>query len=125
MGIDWEKSFRHYLSKKFKEMMGIELPLDAIGDIVMDFDIDYSVLDLHDLGVLYSLAITVENFETAEKILKEFEKRNCTVKLTLDEKKGCGTVDIYVQPEVEIKKLAINLVVTPDGMMIDWDKENF
>ena len=124
MGIDWEKSLRSYIVKKFKEKLGIDLPLNAIGEIELDFGLDFSEVELKDLGMMYALSIMAEKYEASTNIKKELKKRNCSVKLNLDEKKREGTVNIYL-PKKKVENIQIFLIVTPDGVMVDWDKENF
>lgn len=125
MGIDWEKSLKQYIIKKFKEKLGIDVPLSAIAGIELNFSMDFSDVELRDLGMMYALSIMAENYEATANIDKELKKRNCTVKLNLDEKKGEGTVDIFMTPKQAVENIQINLIVTPDGMMVDWDKEDF
>lgn len=125
MGIDWEKPFKKYIIKKFKKEMNIDLPFDAISTIQMDLNIDFSVLKLKELAMLYSMSIMTENYEQAQKISKELKKRNCILKINIDEKKREGTVDIFLQSQTEVAIVQINLIATPDGMMVDWEKENF
>lgn len=124
MGIDWEKPFRKYLAKKFKENLGIELPPDAIDSITMDFEFgDIANMDVRDLGVLYTLTVMTENFEKTQQIVEEFKSRGMKLNINVDEKKNSGILDITSEESPD-DDIHINLIVTNEGMMIDWEKEN-
>ena len=124
MAINWEESFKKYVAKKFEEVMGMPLPTDAVDEIAMDFDMDLEELDIRDIGMLYCLSLMSERYEDTQRFLTELGVRNYTTKLNLNEKEGVGVVNIY-SPFEPLESIEINLIVTKEGMMIDWEKEEF
>ena len=115
MGINWEKSLKQYLVKKFKEELGYDIEVGDIANIDMDFDLDYSKLAIRDLSMLYSLSITTEKFEATHKILEELKKRNCTVKLNIDEK-DISAEEVANTPKDEVDEVEPGDVVEGHGV---------
>lgn len=123
--IDWENELKHYIKKKFEKLMGIELPLENIKTIQLDLDFDYELLDMEELANIYVFAIMKEDFEEAKEIKKELKSRDCEVKLDINEKDKTGVLYVHYKPELELESITIHLKILPDGMMIDFDKNNF
>lgn len=122
MAIDWQDELKKYVVRKHKELTGEELPLEAITDITIDFDVDFKDLSINDLGNMYSFSLMMEKYEFAEKVHNELKLRGCKVDINLDESRKTGMVNIYTQPNVSVEKIEINLKILPNGLMVDFDK---
>jgi len=121
--VNWEDELKRFLAKKFKEVVGEDMPLENIHMIQVDFDLNLSQLSVKDLGQVYGFAIMKEDFEQAKKIAEELEIRHCKIDIEIDEKKCIGNINIYQLPVTGTAFLSIPLKVYPDGMMIDFEKE--
>jgi hypothetical protein len=122
--IKWKEEFKKYLAKKFNEKMGFEINPQNIHSIEINTEIKIDLLSIEDLAFTYAFAIMDENFEQAKFINDEFTKRNCEIKINIDEKNHSGTIDVYQLPEINCALLSVQLKVLPDGMMIDFEKQN-
>lgn len=121
--VNWEDELKRFLAKKFKEVIGTDIPIENIHTIEMNVDLDLSQLSVKDLGQIYGFAIMKEDFEQAKRIADELEIRHCTISIDIDEKKRVGNINIYQQPVTNVAYLSIPLKVYSDGMMIDFEKE--
>jgi hypothetical protein len=121
--VNWEDELKRFLAKKFKEVIGTDIPLENIHTIEMNVDLNLSQLSVEDLGQIYGFAIMKEDFEQAKKVAEELEIRHCTISIDIDEKKHVGSINIYQLPVTDTVFLAIPLKVYPDGMIIDFEKE--
>jgi len=61
--VNWESELKRYLAKKFKEIMGEEIPLENIHAVEVDFNLTLSALTISELGNIYAFAIMKEDFE--------------------------------------------------------------
>lgn len=123
--VDWENELKKYLAKKFEAIMGESIPIENIHTIEMNVDLDLSdsTLTIEDLANIYAFAIMKEDFEYAKAIADELAKRNCEIKIDVDEKNKVGTINLYVKPETAVAYIDIKMKILPDGMMIDFEKE--
>ena len=121
--VNWESEFKRYLAKKFKEVIGEELPIENISTIKVNMDIDITLLTIKELALIYAWAIMQENYEQAEIVKQELTKRNGKIEFDIDEKTKTGTINVYIVPKTSITCVDIKIKVLPDGMMIDFDKE--
>ena len=123
--INWKDELKRYIARKVKEMTGEDVPLGHIHTVEIHTDIDYSSMSIKYLASTYAFAIMKEDFEDAKKVADELEKRDIEIKIETDESKHTGSINFYMKPQVSIPYLDIKLKVLPDGMMIDFEKENF
>jgi len=123
--VNWKDELKRYIARKVKETTGEDVPLDHIHTIEIHADLDYSSMSIKDLASIYAFAIMKEDFEDAKKVANELEKRDIEIKIETDESKHTGSINFYMKPQVSIPYLDIKLKVLPDGMMIDFEKENF
>ncbi len=121
--VNWEDELKRYLAKKFKEIVGEDMPLENIRMVQLNADLNLPQLSVKDLARIYGFAIMKEDFEQAKKIAEELETRHCKIEIDIDEKKHTGTINIYQLPVANTSYLTIPLKVYPDGMMIDFEKE--
>jgi hypothetical protein len=77
------------------------------------------------LANIYSFAIMKEDFEDAKKIADELHKRDIEIKIETDDKKKTGVINFYLKPQVSIPYVDIKMKILPDGMIVDFEKENF
>ena len=123
--INWEDELKRYIARKFKEIMGEDIPLEHIHTIELNVDLDLPALSIKDLASIYSFAIMKEDFEEAKKIADELQKRDVEIKIETDDKKKTGVINFYLKPQISIPYLDIKMKILPDGMMVDFEKENF
>jgi len=123
--VDWEKELRKYIAKKIKEKLGFDVNPDEISTLEINTDIDLTLLDIEELAMVYAFAIMREDFEHAKNISDELKTRDCEIKIDIDEKSKSGAINVYMKPKTEVAYLDIKLKVLPDGMMIDFDKQEF
>jgi predicted RNase H-related nuclease YkuK (DUF458 family) len=123
--VNWENELKKYIARKVHDIMGVEIPVENILTFELNLDLDLPTLTIEELGYIYAFAIMKENFEQAKAISEELANRNCEIKLDIDEKSKTGVINLYVKPEVAIAYIDIQMKVLPDGLMIDFEKENF
>jgi hypothetical protein len=123
--VNWEDELKRYIARKFKETMGEDIPLDHIYTLELNVDLDLPSLSIHDLASIYSFAIMKEDFEEAKKIADELQKRDCEIRIETDDKNKTGVINFYIKPQVSIPYLDIKMKILPDGMMVDFNKEDF
>jgi len=124
MSVNWETSFKKYIARIFKKEMGFDMDVNNISKIIINTDVDLSLISLYELGWIYAFSIMQENFEQSNLVKEELKKRNCEIDLYINEMTKEGVIDLYIQPKTETKCLEIKLKVLPDGLMIDFDKED-
>ncbi|MFW6246552.1 MAG: hypothetical protein ACOC22_00050 [bacterium] len=119
MSTDWNEDLKKYVVRKHKELTGEDLPIEAISDVNIDFDVDFNDLSDHDLGNMYSFALMMEKYEFAKKIDTELKLRGCTIDLDLNEEKKNGVINI----QTKSKSIIIDMEVLPSGcLMVDFNK---
>jgi len=123
--VNWEKEFKNYIAKKVKETLGFEIDAQNIGALSVNTNIDLTLLDIEELAMVYAFAIMREDFEQAKIISDELETRNCDIKIDINDDNKTGAINVYLRPEVSVAYLDIKLRVLPDGMIIDFEKQNF
>jgi hypothetical protein len=123
--LNWKDELKRYIAKKVKEMTGKDVPLDHIHTVEVNTELDYSSMSIKDLSSIYAFAIMKEDFEDAKKVANELKKRNIKIKIETDENNQSGSINFYLKPEMSTPYIDIKMKVLPDGMMIDFEKENF
>lgn len=123
--IDWETELRKYIAKKIKKTIGLDVSPEEIMTVEVNTDIDLTALEIEDLALVYAFAIMREDFEQAKIISDELNTRNCEVKIDVDDFNKTGIINVYKQPETSIAYVDIKLKVLPDGMIIDFEEQNF
>ena len=117
---DWQDELKKYVIRKHKQLTGFDLPIEAISEVNIDFEVDFEDLSIKDLGNMYSFALMMEKYEFAQEIDEELKSRNCKVEVEFDEEKKTGFVNITVLPKEEL--IEINMKIIPTGVMVDFDK---
>jgi hypothetical protein len=110
--VNWETDLKKYIAKKLSKIKGFNINPDEIKGFRVNTDIDISKLDIRELATIYAFAIMQENFEQANAIVEEFARKNCEVKIDVDDFKKTGNIDVHMK-------------ILPDGMIMDFEKENF
>lgn len=123
--VNWESELKRYLAKKFKEIMGEEIPLENIHAVEVDFNLTLSALTISELGNIYAFAIMKEDFEQAKKLAEELEKRKHSIKIEIDDVKRVGSINVYKKSRAKVKKpvVSVPIKVYPDGMIVDFEKQ--
>lgn len=122
--VNWEDEFKRSLARKFKEVTGLEIPVENILTFPMDVKLDLKEMSYMDLGRMYAFAITKEDYEQALEIKNELLNRDARIELNVDEPNKRATIDMYIQPVTTIKSIEIKMKILPEGMMIDFDNED-
>jgi len=123
--VEWEKEFKKYIANKFREKLGFNIDPHDIKKLEVNTNIDLTQLLVDELAMVYAFAIMREDFEQAKVIADELETRNCEVKIDVDDANKSGAINIYLKPEVSIPYLDIKMKILPDGMIIDFEKQQF
>ena len=123
--VNWEDEFKRYVARKMKGTLGMEVNPNEINVIRVNTDIDLKLLTIEELATVYAFAIMREDFEYAKTVADEFDTRNCDVKIDMDDASKTGAINIYLRPNVATAYIDVKMKLLPDGMMIDWDKQNF
>ena len=123
--VDWEMELKKYIAKKMKNTVGLDVSPAEIQAIKVNTDIDLTSLEIEDLALVYAFAIMEEDFEHAKTISDELNTRNCEVKIDIDDFKKTGVINVYKQPETSIVYVDVKLKILPDGMIIDFENQNF
>lgn len=124
--LNWQDELKRYIAKQVKEKTGAEIPIGNIKTVELHVDIDLTKLKIKELAYMYAFAIMKEDFEYAKVIAEQIVKNNHRVEIETDDSKRIGSVNVYKNTKRKSKPVAqVSLKVLPDGMMIDFDKEQF
>jgi len=123
--VNWESELKRYLAKKFKEIMGEEIPLENIHAVEVDFNLTLSALTISELGNIYAFAIMKEDFEQAKKLSEQLEKKGYNIKIETDDVKRVGSINVYKKSRTKVKKpvVTVPMKIYPDGMIVDFEKQ--
>lgn len=123
--VNWESELKRYIAKKFKEMMGEEIPLENIHTIEVEMNLNLSGLTISELGNIYAFAIMKEDFEHAKKLAAYLNKKGFKIKIETDDVKKIGNINIYKKSRAKVKKpeVIIPIKIYPDGMIVDFEKQ--
>ncbi len=123
--VNWESELKRYLAKKFKEIMGEEIPLENIHAVEVDFNLTLSALTISELGNIYAFAIMKEDFEQAKKLAEQLEKKGYNIKIETDDVKRVGSINVYKKSRTKVKKpvVTVPMKIYPDGMIVDFEKQ--
>jgi uncharacterized protein YfkK (UPF0435 family) len=123
--VNWEDELKQYIVKKFKENFNEEISIEKIQTVEIKVDEDLSSFDINELAYMYAFAMMKETFEEAKAISDEFAKRNCEIKFDIDDANKTGVINIYLRPETSVACIDIQMKILPDGVIIDFEKEDF
>jgi hypothetical protein len=123
--VDWESSLRKYLVKKFKETLGLTITEDSIKTFTVNDTNDFGNLLLEELITLYAFALMREDFERAKLIADEVEGQNARIVFDVDEANKSGEIKIFIEPSKATANIEMYMTILPDGVVIDWEKQNF
>jgi hypothetical protein len=132
MAVDWRSELKKFAMKKIKKMlaaMGDEDDIDVFPDQVqiyeVPFDIDKETLENFEplsLARIYAHMIMKEDFELVKTISEILKKKGYETSINID--KTGKTADIVVKPQSGDTTITIPMKVYPDGMMVDFEKED-
>ena len=123
--INWEYELKRYLAQKYKKEFGKEVSVENI-KIIENFEIigeNINEFEIEDLAHIYAFDIMKENYEHANIIKTELIKRNCDIKIEINEIDKTAVINIYKKPKTGIVYIDVNMKITPSGMIIDFEKE--
>jgi hypothetical protein len=123
MPSNWEDEFKKILIDYVKKFTGKDISDYQIITTSVPID-DLQYFSLENLARLYAFSIMKEDYEQAEIVSVELKKRNCKIKINVDELKKTGIIDIIYQPKDVIAKISINMKVLKEGMMIDFENND-
>lgn len=122
--VDWEDSYKRYVTRKYEEIMGEPLPIGNISTCDVNVDLDITLLSIDEMAYMYAFAIMKEDFEQAKILSDEFEKRNSRIEIEVDADEKTAIVNVYLQPNKKIESIDIKMKILSDGMMIDFDEDD-
>lgn len=124
--LNWQDDLKRYIAKKFKQETGEEIPLANIKTVEVHVDIDLAKLSIIELTYMYAFSLMKEDFEYAQKIADVIKTKKHRIDIETDESKRTGSINVYKDTKRKSKVVAhVSLKVLPDGMMIDFEKEEF
>jgi len=123
--VDWEKELREYIVRKMKNRLGLDVNPSEIKTVSVDAEVDFKILEIEELAMIYAFAIMKEDFEEAKEIADELKTRDCIVEIDVNDLEKTGVINVYKQPETSVVFIDIKLKVLPDGMIVDFEKQNF
>lgn len=120
---NWEDELKKYIVKKFKAKVGIDI---VIEDLVIDIsNIDLPNVDIDDLAIIYAFAISDEDFEKADTFLTEVKKRGYLIIIDTNDAKKSGSVKVIDAKKSDNVICEVKMKITPNGMIIDFEEQNF
>jgi hypothetical protein len=124
--LNWQDDLKRYIAKKFKQATGEEIPLANIKTVEVHADIDLAKLSITELTYMYAFSLMKEDFEHAQRIADVIKEKKHRIEIETDDSKRIGSVNVYKDTKRKSKVVAhVSLKVLPDGMMIDFEKEEF
>lgn len=124
--VNWQKELKKYTAKKLKSTLGIDVTPDQIEDIEFSLEnVNLSETTNNELLILYAFTIMDETFEQSKMISDEFNKRNISIQTNTNNVEKSANIVIYnnKKPNNIINDIKMRLL--PDGMVIDFEKQNF
>jgi hypothetical protein len=124
--VDWENELKRYLAQKYKKEFGREVDYTNI-KIIENFGIideNIGEFEIEELAHVYAFDLMKEDFEHANIIKNELTKRNCDVNIDIDEINKTAVINVYIKPKNKIAYIDIHMKIMPNGMIIDFEKEN-
>jgi hypothetical protein len=88
-------------------------------------NIDLSELLIEELITVYAFALMREDFERAKEVADEVESHNARIAFDVDEANKTGVIRIFAEPENVSASIQMFMKIEPDGVVIDWEKQNF
>jgi hypothetical protein len=134
MAVNWKGELKKHAMKKIKEMlekMGMldemedKVSADNIQIIEVPFKFTQEMLEClkaEELARLYAHMIMREDFEHVELISTLLQKKGFVVVIDTNETER--TADIVIKPQSGETSITIPMKVYPDGMIIDFEKED-
>lgn len=122
--LNWEGELKRFIAKKFNQIVDNEdyhITTDNIQTIEVEMELDLPTLTVSEIAHVYAFAIMKEDFEQAKKLADELSNRNLVIKIETDEIKRIGAINVYDEFEKIIT--AIPLKIYPDGMIVDFEKD--
>lgn len=124
--VNWQNELKKYTAKKLKSTLGIDVTPDQIDDIEFTLEnVNLSETTNNELLMLYAFTIMDETFEQAKMISDEFNKRGISIQTNTNNVEKSANIVIYnnKKPNNIINDIKMRLL--PDGMVIDFEKQNF
>ena len=124
--VNWQNELKKYTAKKLKSTLGIDVTPDQIDDIEFTLEnVNLSETTNNELLMLYAFTIMDETFEQAKMISDEFNNRGISIQTNTNNVEKSANIVIYnnKKPNNIINDIKMRLL--PDGMVIDFEKQNF
>ena len=124
--VNWQEELKKYTAKNIKAKLGVDVSTEQIENITISIDdLDLPNLENKDLSMIYAFAIMDENFEQANIILNELKNRNCSVRIDTNDVEKSAIIALFKISEPNIVLYDIKMKILLDGMIIDFEKQNF
>lgn len=126
--VNWEKELKKFLAKKFNEIFDdedMQISPENIQTVDVEFEVDVNLLTEGELLHIYAFAMMREDFEYAKKMSDELKKRGYAVKMNLDEKNKNGSIEMISNANENTPLISIPILLHPEGIMIDFESEEF
>ena len=124
--VNWQNELKKYTAKKLKSKLGIDITLDQIDDIEFTLEnVDLTKATNDELLILYAFTVMDETFEQAQMILNEFENRNIWLQTLTNDAEKSASIVIYNNNEPNKVIGDVKMRLLTDGMIIDFEKQNF
>jgi hypothetical protein len=134
MAVDWRSELKKFAIKKIKEMliaMGDEDAADIMPDQVQIYEVPFEIkkenlenFEPLTLARIFAHMIMRDDFELAEATSNVLKNKGYETNIDIDETGKTANIIVKKTLEGEVKEIIIPMKIYPDGMIIDFEKEN-
>lgn len=127
----WEIELERYLKNKISRILNIDDDDDVEGLEIKILNIedlfDYNNITddttIDDLAMYYAFTIMSEEFEKSNIIKNELNERDCTLDLIVND--DTAILNVYHLDNNEVPYVDVKFNVTSEGLIIDFEEEDF
>ena len=120
--VKWEDELRKYIAKKLSDNFGYEVDVDTLGDLELN-DVDIDDVATSDLIVVYSFALMSEDFEKAKEIEARINKDGYNIRIVTTDK--TAVIEMYDPCDETLVYEKVYMIITDDGMIMDFERQKF
>jgi len=121
--VNWKEELNKYIAKKLSTKFGYIIDPSKLSDLELNDDINIDEIQTQDLIMVYSFALMSENFEKADRIKERLKNDGYGVKIVVEG--NSAVIEQYEPTDETLVYSKVYMIITPDGMIMDFERQNF